>query len=385
MARTKRQLKAKEPIALRQKPLSKGGYSLYLDIYQNGKRRYDFLKLYLVPEIDDATKRQNQRTLQAANTIKAQRVIELANEKAGISRVSTRSKILLKDYIAIYRQNSEKTHKGGSYCNNIDSMSNRLFEYVGDNIDRLQMKDIDVNFCRGFVSFLSNATMSNCKPLSKVTAFHYFSTFKNALQDAVIDEVIASNPVDKMKKSEKPKRPEVLKPYLDATEIKDLIEANCRIDGVKRAFLFSCFTGLRISDVQALKWENIWKDGDNWRVGCTMVKTQEYIESKLSKEALACLPEKGDKKSNDVVFELPSIAVLEKELKKWAKEAGITKTVTFHTARHSFATMALTAGASLYTISKMLGHKSVTTTTIYAKIVDKARDEAVDGVSSLFK
>ena len=56
MARTKKQLKAKEPIALRQKPLSKGGYSLYLDIYQNGKRTYEFLKLYLVPEVDEAWK-----------------------------------------------------------------------------------------------------------------------------------------------------------------------------------------------------------------------------------------------------------------------------------------------------------------------------------------
>ena len=71
-------------------------------------------------------------------------------------------------------------------------------------------------------------------------------------------------------------------------------------------------------------------------------------------------------------------------LRKWASEAGITKHLTFHTARHTFATMMLTLGADLYTTSKLLGHTDVATTQIYAKIVDKKKDEAVNLVNGIF-
>ena len=97
MARAKKQLKAKEPVTLRQKPLSKGGCSLYLDIYQNGNRRYEFLKLYLVPEVDEATKMQNQNTIKVANAIKAKRVIEIANGKAGVVKDAALGKMLLSE------------------------------------------------------------------------------------------------------------------------------------------------------------------------------------------------------------------------------------------------------------------------------------------------
>lgn len=383
MAKAKK-TKVKEPIALRQKALANGDYSLYLDIYQNGKRSYKFLKLYLHPENDDdAIKLQNGNTLRAANAIKAQMIIDIANEKAGISKVSYRSEMLVSDYLNTYIKNSKSAHRGGSYGNNIASMSNRLFEYMGDNADTTMMKDVDVNFCRGFVAYLYGAMTSMGKPLSKVTCFHYFSTFKNMLTDAVIDDVISINPIDKMKKNEKPKRPEIEKPYLNVNEVKALMQTDCRNEMVKRAFLFSCFTGLRISDVLAFKWGDIWQDGDTWRYTITMKKTQKPFNGKLSSMAYTLLP--NMKNGKGLVFDLPTVAVIEKILKQWAQVAGITKNVTFHTARHSYATMELTAGASLYTVAETLGHKSVATAMIYAKVVDKARDEATDGVSNLFK
>ena len=86
MAKKKKALKAKEPIKLRAKSLSNGNKSLYLDIYKDGKRTYEFLRLYIIPEVDETAKARNANTLQAANAIKAQKIIELTNDEAGVTK-----------------------------------------------------------------------------------------------------------------------------------------------------------------------------------------------------------------------------------------------------------------------------------------------------------
>lgn len=84
MARVKNHTKVKEPIRLRMKPLSDGSKSLYLDIYRDGKRTYEYLKMYIIPETDNNARRQNQATMDAANAIKSKRIIELTSNEAGI-------------------------------------------------------------------------------------------------------------------------------------------------------------------------------------------------------------------------------------------------------------------------------------------------------------
>ena len=113
-----------------------------------------------------------------------------------------------------------------------------------------------------------------------------------------------------------------------------------------------------------------------------MQKTKEPIYLPLSPEALKWMPERGDKTADDHVFDLPS--GINQLIKPWAKAAGISKRFTFHTARHTFATMMLTLGADLYTVSKLLGHTSVKMTQVYAKIVNKKKDDAVNLTNGLF-
>jgi hypothetical protein len=88
MAKRKKTPKAKEPIRLRFKKLTNGNLSIYLDYYKEGARSYEFLKLYLVPEVDEAAKVRNKNTLQAANAIKSQRLIEVTNEGAGLTKTA---------------------------------------------------------------------------------------------------------------------------------------------------------------------------------------------------------------------------------------------------------------------------------------------------------
>lgn len=115
-----------------------------------------------------------------------------------------------------------------------------------------------------------------------------------------------------------------------------------------------------------------------------MKKTQKTLYLPLSGEALKWMPERGEAKDTDKVFYLPYPTYINVVLKTWAQNSGINKTITFHTARHTFATMMLTLGADLYTTSKLLGHTQVKTTQIYAKIVDKKKDEAVNLVNDVF-
>lgn len=111
MARNKKTTKAKEPIRLRMKDLSNGNKSLYLDIYRDGKRSYEYLKMYIVPETDENSRRQNQATLVAANKIKADRIIELTNGEAGIKQAKDEPKVLLLDWMNTYMENQKKRGK----------------------------------------------------------------------------------------------------------------------------------------------------------------------------------------------------------------------------------------------------------------------------------
>ena len=165
-----------------------------------------------------------------------------------------------------------------------------------------------------------------------------------------------------------------------------MVATECSHEIVKRAFMFSCYCGLRLSDVYALKWKDLVRDGDIWRVGIVMKKTATPNYLPLSKQATAWMPGRGDAAdSNNVFARLPKGQYLNDLIKAWAKEAGLSKHVTFHTSRHTFATMLLTLGADLYTVSKLLGHANVKTTQIYGKIVDQKKDDAVSRIDKAFE
>lgn len=166
-------------------------------------------------------------------------------------------------------------------------------------------------------------------------------------------------------------------------ELKRLIGTECKYEIMKQAFLFSCLCGLRVSDIRKLKWNDLQKSGERIRIEIKMQKTKEPLYLPISDEALKWLPQQNEAKGDDLIFPLTHEGTINKILQKWAKDAGIIKHISFHVARHTHATMMLTLGADLYTVSKLLGHKNIATTQIYAKIVDKKKEEAISLIPNL--
>lgn len=384
MARTAKipkQPKVKEPVRIRYKTLSDGSQSVYLDIYRDGKRQYEFLKLYLVPETSTTAKAQNKATLAAVNTIKSQRIIELTNHVAGLKNTFQRSKMLLLDWMQTYKENQEKKGVRGSR-KLIDNTMNvlRLFN------EKAAMRDVNRDFCLAFIDYMRNTYVSaNGKKLSQFTCVSYFGCFRGALNAAVREDVIGENPIDRMSKDEKIKMPESKREFLTIDEVKTLIDTSCKREDVKSAFLFSCYCGLRISDVLALKWKNVDCTSEQWHINIVMQKTRQPLYLPLSMQARKWMPERDEADEEDAVFStLPCEDSCNVLIKSWVKEAGITKHVSYHVSRHTFATMMLTLGADLYTVCKLLGHTDVKTTQIYAKIINKKKDDAIGLIDAEF-
>lgn len=380
MARPKN-TKLKEPVKMRFKNLTNGSKSIYLDIYVDGKRSYEYLKLYILPELNAKIKEQNRTTMAAAEKIKSQRIIQLTEDRASLRHVSKRAEILVADWLDTYREDREKNGARGM---KIVNKVKRLLEQYRKGV---RMKDVNKEFLLGFIDFLRNDYLSpQGKPIAAYTQRGYFGIFNSALNAAVQADVIPDNPVNRLTPQERIKAPESKREYLSIDEIRTLIATECSHEIVKRAFMFSCYCGLRLSDVYALKWKDLVRDGDIWRVGIVMKKTATPNYLPLSKQATAWMPERGDAADSDNVFaRLPKGQYLNDLIKAWAKEAGLSKHVTFHTSRHTFATMLLTLGADLYTVSKLLGHANVKTTQIYGKIVDQKKDDAVSRIDKAFK
>lgn len=375
MARQKQPTKAKEPVKIRFKKLANGNQSIYLDCYKDGKREYEFLKLYLIPETTPFDKKQNEATLNAANAIKAQRVIELANGEAGL-KSTDKAKMLLADWLGTY-----KDSKTGKTATVIGSVAKLLVEFSGE---KTRLMDIDKKYCLRFIDFLkSEYKTQQGATLKPNTIAHYCNVFNTALNVARKKELITHNPFLDIDKENKVKTTQPQRAYLTADELKRLMETDCHNPAIKQAFLFSCFCGLRVSDVKALKWRNVVTDGKQTRVDITVQKTKKALNIPLPKAAVNYLPDRGTAADEQPVFELPMFDAITKNLKRWAQAANISKNVTFHTARHTFATLLLTKDVNLAFIQKLLGHSRIQTTQIYADIIDNKLIEATNTLNEL--
>lgn len=370
--------KIKEPVRIRYKKLANGNQSIYLDIYTDRGREYEFLKLYLITERSALDKETNKNTLRLANAIKSKRIVDLQNNVHGFCNSGSKNKI---NFILYLKTEMEryKSKGGTSYACSIRSAINYLIAYKGTNVS---IKQIDKQYLLGYIEYLKKVQSSHGKTLSISSQATYLAVVVIALNKAVEEDIIQKNPAHNISEDDKPSQGQSTREFLTLEEVRKLNNTKCGNQVVKQAFLFSCFTGLRLGDMRMLKWSDIVNAGKNaLQIRLIQQKTLEPIYIPLSQNALDLLPVTTDKSGR--VFEMPHVSTIEKHLKKWAKTAGITKNISYHVSRHTNATMLLTHGADIYTVSKLLGHTSVKTTQIYAKIVDEKKREAVNLIPSI--
>lgn len=377
---------SKEPVRLRMKEISKGNQSLYLDIYVGGKRSYEFLKLYLVPEKTRADKSKNQETLRLANAIKAQRIVQVQNGEFGFKDAFAEETRFF-DYYEAMVEKRHGTMSRGNWGNWLSALHHlRDYEKRSD----ITFSEITPQWVEGFKEFLDKKATAwkhdkrersaPPRPLSRNSKVSYFNKLRACLNQAFEERIIAYNPLRGIEgfKPEEGKRV-----YLTIEEVQLLAKTPCDYPYLKRSFLFSCLTGLRRSDIFKLTWSEVHQQSGFTRLVFRQKKTggQEYLD--ITDQAAVLLGERGEEK--DAVFaKWLSPDSTNGNLRIWAAQAGIKKHITFHSGRHTFATMMLDLGTDLYTVSKLLGHREIHTTQIYARVLDKNKQAAVARIPNIF-
>lgn len=364
----------KDAVKLRTKKLSDGTESIFLDIYVDGKRKYEYLKLYLIPGKEN--RQRNKDTVQLANAIKAKRLIDIQNGRFGFDDKKESKKINLIDYFKELREEYKET-KSKNFYYSCKSVIMHLEGYVGKK--NVMLKDVDKKFVLGFLKYMKKTPTYRGVPLGPESIYTYYMHFCIGLNKAVKRELIDKNPCDSVPTEDKPKRAPSNRCFLTLEEVKLLIDTECKDIRVKRMFLFSCFTGLRYKDVSLLKWKNLKAAGDNLlQLEIIQQKTKQPLIVPLTENALHWMPNRYMEGEENRIFPMPETSMAYDYLHDWTKKAGITKNVTFHVARHTYATLLLYYGADLYTVSKLLGHTNIKTTQIYAKVMDESKRKAVN-------
>lgn len=338
--------------------LKNGGHSYILDYRHHGKRYREFTNILVDPGDPNAKDK-----IKLVEKIRAQKELDLDSEN--YAYVSPNKKHI--DFFKFFENfNKHLTRKDPRLF--IASLK-KLKEFAGR--EELPASVIDQAYCQRFRNHLG-------KILNGESPHNYFAVFTRVLNEAVREKIFSVSPARGVK-NKKPSGNILKKEVLNDNELKSLFNTSCFNKEVKRAFLFSCFTGLRSGDLRHLKWGNV--DLKNKQFKFSQSKTGVHHFPPLNSTALALLGPEGN--SKDLIFKLDTQNGVNKALKTWVADAGIKKHITFHCARHTFATSLLVHGADLKTTSQLMGHTSTKETEKYTHISDKMKRKAVENLPEL--
>ncbi len=379
-------------IEIKQKEIKGGNMSLYLEYYDKGLRRKEFLHLYLVPEMSPGERKRNKETLAMASEILSQRIInppsfkqkDLAKAVKATTWIECRNR---------YLQYSVNCSNSKSMLRQKNKVKNLIVAYLKKSRkEHILLKDVDRDIVGGFFRYLRNRRI----PLKNNGNGHYagftlllFDEITKAIFNWAIREgLINTNPVHELSREERFHAPDKHREYLTADEFKRFMNVEPISEServVQKAFCFSCMTGLRLGDMQRLRWKDIKRVNDSFAVSIVQHKTKQLVTVPLNEIALSMLPSRPENGEDDMIFHLMKKAdSMTLHVRRIAKRAGIEKDFTYHSSRHTAATLAITAGAELYTVSKLLGHSSIVSTQVYASVNMKKKIETANLVNGIF-
>ncbi len=334
----------------------KNGDALYLDIAHNNKRKKEYLKLYLTGD-----KQADKETLKVAENIRIKRLAEL--QKVETLDIEP-DKYLFKVIAEV-----QETKEIESTKRNYKTLLLHAREFFCNDI---KIKKVTAEQLEKLKQYLLTKMAQNSTKI-------YLTVLKAVFNYAIKKGYLTKNPFTKVSQI---KTIETIREYLTTEEIRAIEQAETRATETKRAFLFACYTGLRFSDIKNLKYEDIKDD----IIQIKMIKTSSFIRIPLNQQSKKYLYK--DKNilplPQTKVFNLSMATNCNESLKRLFKKAGIKKNkISFHLSRHTFATLSLNLGIDIYTVSKLLGHKDLNTTQIYAKLLDSAKIEAMAKFNNL--
>ena len=384
-------------VEIKVRMLTAGNRSLYLEYYETGFRKRENLHLYLVPDDAPNARMLNEQTYRKAQEIQAQRILtppsfEKKKQRKENEAVKTMTWLQwCDDYVqcAMLNGNCQKMiqHK--------DVVRRRIEAFLkrAKKTDVL-LKDVDRDLVSGLFGYMRNnyrnrkQIKANGGKLAAYTLVLFEETVKAFFNKAVRDGLMASNPVQELTREDPFHAPDKHREYLTADELKRFLSVEPQTymeEVVQRAFGFSCMTGLRLGDMQRLRWSDIKDVNSVQTVSVIQHKTKRPVAVPLNALALSLLPPRPENGEDGIIFPLvkkPNNVA--KYVRRIKEKAGIEKDFTYHSSRHSAATLAITAGAELYSVSKILGHGSIASTQVYAKVNMEKKVEVMNLTNGVF-
>ena len=396
-------------VEIKERLLSSGNRSLYLEYYERGFRKKETLGLYLLPDTATGARKHNKAVYEQALEIRSQRIlhpIEFKDEQKG-KEGKEESLCQMADepcatkpmtWLEWCDQYVEWSIGCGNVASQIDHkrlVRKRISKYLTITKEReLLLKDVTTKHISGLYSFMrhkhyNHQAKNSGGRLSEFSLLLFGETVNAIFNKAVRDNLIPFNPVAGLSSLEKFHVPDNHREFLTAEELQRFLSVKAETESewqVQHAFGFSCMTGLRRSDIFNLKWADIKPISGTMSVSIIQQKTKDLVTIPLNDMALSLLPEKKEDRQDDYVFHIPrGHDRLTTYIKRVQEKAGIKgKQLSYHCSRHTAATLAITAGAELYSVSKILGHKSIESTQVYADVVMDTKIEAMNLVNGVF-
>lgn len=364
-------------VTLRTRPLKHGMLSFYLDYYPGYRDqetmktiRHEGLNIYIYANPKNERERNFNATMsEKAEAIRCRRFESIVNDRYDFF---DRHK-LKADFLEYYRRQLRKHDQKWEF------VYHHFYNFVHG---KCTFEEIDIDLCNKFREYLLNAKqLRRDGRISKNSASGYWSTFRGLLKILYRNRLIKTNINDFLDKIETEDTP---KDYLSVEELYKLAETPCKKPILKTAALFSCLTSLRISDILSLQWHEIVDFAAGGKCVHTITqktKTEDIIP--ISDEALQLIGYSPEK--TGLVFKGLKRSWTQHPMKEWIREAGITKNITFHSYRRTYATLQGAAGTDIRTIQSNMAHKSITTTQRYMKVVDSNKREASNRISLIRK